>query len=160
MNVKEKPTIGTETPTKQSVKPRTIKEIEAEVDSIKKSCGIPTQEGINSMFSKIDHEVRTIKDATNAFLNGDHSEERAREGEDKESSGHIKHRSPLKSEKSCPREQTDELLQSTAVGSVDHETLNGKRQRPFFKIEPKNLFQSESSKRVRFDDERFTTEPL
>ena len=68
MNVKEKPPIGTETPTKQSVKPRTIKEIEAEVDSIKKSCGIPTQEGINSMFSKIDHQVKAIKDASNAYL--------------------------------------------------------------------------------------------
>ena len=166
MNVKEKPPIGdmlpqvvTETPTKQSVKQRTIKEIEAEVNSIKKTCGIPTQEGINSMFSKIDHQVQTIKDATNTFLNGDRSEERVREGEDIKSSGHTNYLSSLENEKGCPREQTDELLQSTAVGSVDHETLNGKRQRPFFNIEPKNLFQSEASKRVRFDDECSTTKP-
>jgi len=170
---------GFETPGKQSNKQRTIKEIEAEVNSIKKSCGIPTQEGINSMFSQIDHQVKAVKDAANAYLQprvqtefGDRSEERAREQEGNElsinseqsnatisgRSTQLNNQTPLKIEKPCPRGENDELLQSTAVGSADLDTLSGKRQRPFFAIEPKNLFQSETSKRVRFSDESINHE--
>jgi len=126
MNAKEKPqsslacktenavhdSVNPETPSKESVMQRTIKQIEAEAQSIKQSCGYATQEGINIMFERVEKHAQAVKDAAATYLQqraciplagsaaepcsqlqafGDHSEERAREVDGSEP--HIRERS-------------------------------------------------------------------
>ena len=73
--------IGFDTPCKQSTSQRGTKQIETESQAIKRSCGIATQAGVENLFNRVRETAKAIQDASNAYLKGDVSEERAREGD-------------------------------------------------------------------------------
>ena len=61
-------------------------------------------------------------------------------------------KSPSRSEQPPFWEEQEELLQSTAIDSVQQDASRQKRSRPYGNLQPQNLFGSEATKRVCITD--------